>query len=197
MGVEPWFGDWLRVRAGTRRETTRSAPTWPEIADEYGPDAAGLLYVLITLAHGRRAFDADARDVLALLRHEARALQPDRRAVLRARPGRRERVRRRDEVDDLARTRTGRVRRVGRWIGRPWAVRGGGLPFSWLAAARSVSRGAKAVDTFLVWQANSGRGWNGRKERVPEARIGPPVKGPIRKSRVQDRATTRFAGRFE
>ena len=61
-GIVPWFPAWLRTRA-----ETRGGLTWPEIADVYGPDAAGLLYVVITLAHGRRVFEARMSDVLALI----------------------------------------------------------------------------------------------------------------------------------
>jgi len=67
MSIAPWFPDWLRARAETRGETTGGGPTWSELHDELGPDGCGVLYVLLTIAHGRRVFDADPADVLALL----------------------------------------------------------------------------------------------------------------------------------
>jgi hypothetical protein len=68
MSIAPWFPDWLRERMRQAASVLRTdALTWSEIVNEYSNDGAGLLYVLITVAHGRRTFDADPRDVLALL----------------------------------------------------------------------------------------------------------------------------------
>ena len=61
-----WFGDWLRARTD-HAEATDGELTWSEVHDEFGPDGCGLLHVLVTIAHGRRVFSADPRDVLALL----------------------------------------------------------------------------------------------------------------------------------
>jgi hypothetical protein len=67
MSVSEFFPDWLRARAATRREPVIGAPRWDEVHDEFGPDGCGLLYVLLTVAHGRRQFAADPRDVQALV----------------------------------------------------------------------------------------------------------------------------------
>lgn len=67
-GIAPFFLDWLRERTcRVGSALTGDAPTWGEIADRHGADAAGLLYVLISVGHGQRIFNASTDDVLSLL----------------------------------------------------------------------------------------------------------------------------------
>jgi hypothetical protein len=66
-GIQPWFPDWLAERERTRGEPTGGGSMWDELHDALGPQACGVYYVLLTIAHGQRTFSADPRDVLALL----------------------------------------------------------------------------------------------------------------------------------
>jgi hypothetical protein len=69
MSIASFFPDWLRERMRQPGSVLGTdALTWSEIIDGYSNDGAGLLYVLLTIAHGRRTFEADPRDVRALLR---------------------------------------------------------------------------------------------------------------------------------
>jgi len=65
-GVASFFPAWLRERfeqvGGRVGELT-----WDEILDRHGPQAAAVLYVILTLAHGRTRFNALRGDVIDLL----------------------------------------------------------------------------------------------------------------------------------
>jgi hypothetical protein len=68
MAVQPWFVDWLRERTRRVAGALRGdVPTWEEIVDRHGADAAGLLYTLLEVSAGRRQFDMGTDDLLALL----------------------------------------------------------------------------------------------------------------------------------
>jgi hypothetical protein len=68
MAIQPWFVDWLRERTRHVVGALRGdVPTWGEIVDRHGADAAGLLYTLLEVSAGRRQFDMGTDDLLALL----------------------------------------------------------------------------------------------------------------------------------
>lgn len=67
-GIAPFFVDWLRERTRRVAGALRGdALTWDEIVDRHGPQAAAVLYVILTLAHGRPRFNALIGDVVDLL----------------------------------------------------------------------------------------------------------------------------------
>jgi hypothetical protein len=66
MAVAEWFPDWLRSRTAARGEQVGEL-TWDKVIDEYSNDGAGLLFTILQVAHGRRQFAADPRDMQALV----------------------------------------------------------------------------------------------------------------------------------
>jgi hypothetical protein len=69
MSIATWFPEWLRSRIKVRGEQAGEL-TWRGVIDEFSNDGAALLYILLTVAHGRPVFEANVSDLLCLIAME-------------------------------------------------------------------------------------------------------------------------------